>query len=196
MNISTVDSSNCIGTMIKDRGYNMGLASGAHVYPCDLRPEDITLNDIARSLSRICRFGGHLKDDVEHYSVAQHSVLVSYVVPKEYAKEGLLHDATEAYVGDMIRPIKVVMPHYNELEHAVKQSVCAAFNLEHDYLHVEEVIKYADNVVACTEKRDVIPESTADWGVMPEPMAEIIKPLNAFEAYDLFMSRAKELGVV
>lgn len=106
------------------RGFNQTTGSGKPFWSMDPRPEDVRIEDIAAHLSRICRFGGALKDSVtlcedefphggagisakiEIYSVAQHSVLVSYNVPPEYALEGLLHDAAEAYIGDMIKPIK------------------------------------------------------------------------------------------
>lgn len=96
------------------RGYNQTTASGRAFWSLDPRPEDVRIEDIAAQLSRICRFGGALKPGVSFYSVAQHSVLVSYNVPEEYALEGLLHDAAEAYVGDVIKPIKsALVPEYD-----------------------------------------------------------------------------------
>ena len=64
-------------------------------------PEMIDPRDIAQALGTIARFNGHTK---EHYTVAQHSVIVANLVPPEHQLAALLHDATEAYIGDMVRP--------------------------------------------------------------------------------------------
>lgn len=69
----------------------------------DPSPESVCLQDIAHALSNICRFNGHSK---RFYSVAEHSVLVSYHVPLHCAAEGLLHDAAEAYYGDVVAQFK------------------------------------------------------------------------------------------
>lgn len=180
------------GPRIEGRGYNMALASGRAAYPLDMRPEDIHIEDIAASLSRICRFNGHLRHDVEHYSVAQHSVHVSRLVERTLARSALLHDATEAYVGDMVRPLKVNLAEYNEIEHRVWLAVAERFDLP---VRMHPQIKYADNVALATEFRDIIIEDRkADTGKLEIPHNEKIKPLNAFAARDLFMNRATELG--
>src|ERR1051326_5760594 len=77
--------------------------TGKQFWPLDARVDEIDIEDIAHGLSHICRFGGHCR---HFYSVAQHSVLVSRAVPLQLRMAGLLHDATEAYIGDMVRPLK------------------------------------------------------------------------------------------
>ena len=77
--------------------------SGMKYYPHDPRPEDFKIEDIAHALSMLCRYNGQCQ---EFMSVGQHSVLMSYYVSKENALWALLHDASDAYMGDMIRPIK------------------------------------------------------------------------------------------
>ena len=72
-------------------------------WPLDPRPEEIRVEDVARGLAMKCRYGGHV---TKFYSVAEHSVYVSQNVPREFARQALLHDASEAYLGDMIRPLK------------------------------------------------------------------------------------------
>jgi len=87
---------------------------------------DIDLADIGASLSKICRFGGHCS---EFYSVAQHSVLVALMAPEPLRGAALLHDATEAYLGDVVKPLKVILgPVYNELEMAFEQAIRERFH--------------------------------------------------------------------
>lgn len=110
----------------------------------------IELEDIASALSHVCRFGGQIN---QFYSVAQHSVLVSHLCDPKYAMYGLLHDASEAYIGDVIKPLKNLLGDvYEDIEtkftyaifdkfdldpHAIKNVELAdkeALQLEHDYL--------------------------------------------------------------
>ena len=87
--------------------------SGRHFNYQRQRSEDICIEDIATALSHECRFAGH----TDHfYSVAQHSVLVSEMLPPELALEGLLHDAMEAYFKDIPTPLKSLMPGYKKLD--------------------------------------------------------------------------------
>lgn len=92
----------------------MCTASGVKYYPAAPRVEDVRIEDIAHHLSRLCRFTGAIIP--EHYSVAEHSVLVSQVVPRKHALAGLLHDAPEAYLNDINRPAKRSLPDYKALE--------------------------------------------------------------------------------
>lgn len=79
--------------------------------PCVI---DISIIDIAAALSKICRFGGHIP---QFYSVAQHSVLVAAMACPELKGQALLHDAAEAYLGDVVKPLKVILgKSYKDLE--------------------------------------------------------------------------------
>jgi uncharacterized protein len=80
--------------------------TGVRFYPFTPRPDEIRIEDIAHSLANQCRFNGHCP---KFYSVAEHSILVSRLVPEEVALWGLLHDAGEAYISDIIRPIKAFL---------------------------------------------------------------------------------------
>lgn len=89
-------------------------------------PKAIHPYDIAASLSKICRFCGHCD---EFYSVAQHSILVSLMLPERLRGHGILHDASEAYLGDVVKPLKVILgPVYKELEDTFKDAIAKRFH--------------------------------------------------------------------
>lgn len=159
--------------------------SGKRFYPFDPRPEDIHIKDIAHSLSLLCRFQGHVRD---FYSVGQHSILVCGVFKKLIAGTtlrdnskaylcALLHDATEAYCGDCIRPIKKSMTHYQNMETVIWDCVLLHFGLEdlwYQKTGVQENVKRADEIMLATERRDLLPnykgmEWYLDGQVEPDP---------------------------
>jgi uncharacterized protein len=176
-----------------DRGSGWFITySGIRFWPLDPRPEDICITDIAHSLSHICRFGGHAR---HFYSVAQHSVIVSHLVEPELALAGLMHDATEAYLGDMTRPLKHQMPEYQRVEGLLWRVIAEKFGLPSE---LPPSIKHADNVALLTERRDVInpAKEPRPWfldSLGIEPHHEYIFPLAAWDAKLLFNERYKEL---
>jgi hypothetical protein len=132
-------------------------STGRQIYLFDLRPEDVQIEEIAHALSNLCRFNGHCR---EFYSVAQHSVLVSLAVPRELALAALLHDATEAYVGDMIRPLKRSMPEYSALEDRIWLVIAERFCLP---ATLPEEVKIADTRALQTERRDLLAPHPWPW---------------------------------
>ena len=92
--------------------------SGKHFYYDRINKDDIVINDIAVSLTKICRFAGHLS---HFYSVAQHAVLSSQLVPQEFAFEALMHDATEAYCQEIPDKLKRLLPDYKRIEEKIKE---------------------------------------------------------------------------
>lgn len=100
--------------------------TGRRYFPLAPRAEEVDVIDIARSLAMTCRYRGHCR---QFYSVAEHSVLVSKSVPAQHALAGLLHDATEAYLGDMASPIKRYMPEYRDIEDRNARVIAERFGL-------------------------------------------------------------------
>lgn len=113
--------------------------------------DDIHLDDIAHSLSHLCRFNGHSK---VHYSVATHSIYCSFLVSEEHAFQALMHDATEAYVGDMISPLKSLIPDFKNFEERIWSVICAKYDIPVDL--VPEVHE-ADRAMLLAEARDLLP---------------------------------------
>lgn len=103
--------------------------SGGRFWPCDPRAEEVRIEDIAHALSLQCRFTGHC---LRFYSVAEHSVRVARRVPKADQKWALLHDASEAYLIDLARPVKhqAEMAIYRDVEKRIMRAVCFRFGLD------------------------------------------------------------------
>jgi hypothetical protein len=149
---------------VADRGEWFLSVKGRQLYPQAMRQEDVDPEEIAHALSNICRFNGHCR---AFYSVAQHSALVASVLPPELAFVGLMHDATEAYCGDMIRPIKRAMPAYGEMEDQIWTVIAARFGLP-EVLPPE--VKEADTRMLQTERRDLLAPHT--WAWMEDQVAD------------------------
>jgi hypothetical protein len=164
-------------------------STGRSAYVSDPQRSDVSIIDIAHSLSRQCRFAGHLRHDVEHYSVAQHSVLVSMLCAPEHALAGLLHDATEAYLQDIIRPLKhSIGDRYKTLELAWARHLGREFGLGDELANLHPSIKHADHVLLSTEKRDLVTPTQRVWAHGNiEPMAATIEPLDSKRARALFL---------
>lgn len=128
------------------------VANGNTIDPLNPDPEDIHIEDIAHALSNQCRFSGHVK---KFYSVAEHSIKVSYAVPKEDALWGLLHDASEAYLVDVPSPIKndLFGKQYREVEDLLMGVICEKYGLDPK---MPASVKAADNSLLHTEVRDLL----------------------------------------
>lgn len=110
-------------------GHWMQTASGGAYWPLDPRVDEISIEDIAHALAHICRYGGHCR---KFYSVAEHSVIVSRLVPQEHALVALMHDATEAYCGDIVRPLKRDLTGYAAIERSNWLAIAERFDLPVD----------------------------------------------------------------
>lgn len=168
--------------------------TGGRFYPYDPRPEDVSLEDIAQSLSNTCRYNGHLPC---FYSVAQHSVIMSRYVKYESALWALFHDAPEAYLSDLPRPVKYgpVGEVYLDIETNVMRVIAEHFGLQWPMPKSE--INYHDRRMLATEVRDLQPHwSGEDWESIEgiEPYQEVIKPMLPHEAKVDFLLRVYELA--
>lgn len=166
-------------------GNFMTTISGKRIVYDDLQPHMIDITDIAHALSNICRFGGHIN---RFYSVAQHSVHVSENVPKEMVLAALLHDASEAYLSDIVRPAKRMLPQYKELELKLQLVIEERFGCEFDH----EEIHVADNKMLYAEAKHFYGD-ISDWGLDTFACDAIIVPFSPEEARLMFMHRFNEL---
>lgn len=162
---------------------------GNRFYPLEPRIDDVDIEDIAHGLAYQCRFNGQTS---AFYSVAQHSLMVSALVPEELKFAALLHDAAEAYLGDMVKPLKVLLPEFAAIEDNVACIIGARFGV--DLAH-HPVIKRADLVALATEKRDLMPYSVEEWSYLDgvTPLARVIQPLVPEQAKTAFLREFERL---
>ena len=134
--------------------------------------------DIAHSLAMQCRFNGHCGT---FYSVAQHCIVVASLVPEEHKLAALLHDATEAYIGDIVRPLKQAVPQLRQMEHHIWHAICARFDIDPV---LPSCIHDADMVALATERRDLMPENRDEWECLAgtQPMQQFIRAWPVEEA--------------
>lgn len=178
-----------------------------------LHPEEseFFIEDIAHSLSQQCRFTGHT---TSFYSIAQHSVGVSRIVPYPLAMYGLLHDAVEFVVGDMSSPLKSILPGYQDIESTCERVILDRFGIPREYYtpHKLPSVRIADLTMLATERRDLLPHHSGlmtltdteteekyeewakpacPWGVLDgiQPLFPTIIPLAPADAKQAFLSR-------
>ena len=143
-------------------------SSGRRFWPLEPRVEDVDLADIAHALANVCRYGGHART---FYSVAEHSVLVARHVPIAYAMHGLLHDATEAYLGDVVRPIKhhPAMLAYREAEAFLEAVIAEHFGIVWTP-EARAAVKEIDDRILADERAALLPESSHQHWSVREPL--------------------------
>jgi hypothetical protein len=131
--------------------------SGKKMYFLDPTPEMIDIDDIAHSLSLQCRFSGHTS---QFYSVAEHSVNVAAELADEVQLQGLLHDASEAYLLDVPSPVKQYLGGYKEMEEKLMKAIFAKFGVKWP---MSIMVKEADHVMLKREAHVLIPSKGASW---------------------------------
>jgi uncharacterized protein len=158
--------------------------TGGKVVPAFVQPNQFHLLDIATALARTCRFNGHCR---EFYSVAQHSVILAAHMPtKELAREALLHDAPEAYLNDIVKPVKNELPDYNRLYEKFYAAIATRFGIP-DTLS-PEVIE-GDLRMLATERVQLIRDQASSWTIdgVYDPYSYTIIPLDPKEAKQYYL---------
>ena len=179
---------------VPEHGSWLQTASGRAFDLLNPSPADVDFDDISLALSRVPRFGGHTR---RPYSVAQHSVLVAELLesaghPGHVVLQGLLHDATEAYVMDLPRPLKDLVPEYKTIENRVWRAVAMYFDLP---VHLDPVVKEADALALALEARTLLPCPPAfnvacvEGVVVPPVLWQPMKPCEARRAFTLMCAR-------
>lgn len=134
---------------------------GGQFWPLAPRARAIDIRDIAHSLSLLCRFNGHCRG---FYSVAEHSLHVAALLEPAFAPWGLLHDAAEAYLSDLPRPLKSLLPDYGRAENKVLRAVARRFHLDWP---MPPCVKAVDGTLLATEKLALMGPEPASWGPLP-----------------------------
>ncbi|WP_051974527.1 hypothetical protein [Cupriavidus necator] len=161
----------------------MPTRSGLRVNLAHPEPEQFDIRDIALGLARECRYANQLDF---HYSVAQHSVIVARHIDPEFALDGLLHDASEAYIRDLPSPLKALLPDYKAVETRIEQAIRVRFGLSPDSdRRIHDQVKAVDRRVAAAERQDLLPPianpvplTEEPWHALDgiEPIPEAIVP--------------------
>lgn len=157
--------------------------TGKAFFPMDPKPEDIDIIDIAHGLSNLCRYSGQTR---HFYSVAQHSVLLAQCAPEELKLHALLHDAAEAYLVDIPRPIKPHLPKYREIENRVGHVIAELFKLGGK---TPAEIKVLDDRIVADEMAQLFGKPGKAFVVpnMPEPLGVKIDPWSPGKAKAEFL---------
>jgi hypothetical protein len=184
---------------VNKRGPWIETHTGRKFFVLDPRPEDFNVEDLAHSLSNLCRFNGHTS---KFYSVAQHSVIVSQIVEPEWGTEvamwGLFHEVDEPYLGDIPTPVKFALG-YDKLKEISRRYVAAAGKRFKLGPYPSTTIKNADLIALVTEKRDLLSKRFTrvwftDYGLpIVKPLPITIEPWGPAKAKRRFLERYHQL---
>lgn len=179
------DTFGCINNTIK-------LRSGVYFDLADPKPDQFTLRDIAGALSKICRFGAQIDD---WYSVAEHSVQCARVAmndnePNNTCLAVLMHDAAEAFIGDMVKPLKIMLPEYSVIESRIEKVIAEKFGIDFD--GNKDVIRAIDHGMLMAERFALFGPDGYEWGGQYEARMIRIRPRcwTPFEAEEQFIEMA------
>jgi uncharacterized protein len=149
------------------------LASGTLFDIVDPEGSAFSLTDIAHGLGRVCRFAGHTN---RFYSVAEHCCHVARLVPMQYGRAALLHDASEAFIGDVTRPLKALLPDYQVIEARIEDAIYLRFMGVPKGIvmggGVGAAIKRADLAMCLAEARELMPHADGYWSNLPVDPAD------------------------
>lgn len=167
--------------------------TGIQFTPFDPKPEQICIEDIAHALSLNCRYNGHTR---AFYSVAEHSLYVSQIVPEEDALWGLLHDAAEAYISDLPKPFKDgIAEHIDPYEERILEVIAEKYDMDFPY---PTSVKRADWGILAAERFQVMAHQEHVWDSVenyPDDPPEVsIKFYPPSVAKQMFIRRFEELA--
>ncbi|KRQ11906.1 phosphohydrolase [Bradyrhizobium pachyrhizi] len=145
------------------KGDWMQTFSGLQFWPLDPRANEVRIQDIAAGLSKLCRYGGQ---SLRFYSVAEHCVHMANHAPDELKLAALLHDASEAYLCDIIRPIKPFLSNYLEIEAGLERVIAQRFGLSHPW---PAEVKRLDTAILADERDQAMAPPPVAWSQTTEP---------------------------
>ncbi|MFN3827814.1 MAG: phosphohydrolase [Micavibrio sp.] len=171
--------------------------SGRIMNVLDPSPDLISITDIAEGLAKQCRYNGQIP---VFYSVAQHCTVVADLLPRRLAIYGLLHDAHEAYLGDLITPVKMAVSArvgwnvWKKIEEPLDKAIFEAFGLSWPLSETDQdILAHADRVALATEVRDLKPQSYRNnrkyWQSLPDPADFMIRPAPWPKAASLYIKK-------
>jgi hypothetical protein len=169
-------------------GPTIALVGGTYFDYMNPLGSDFNIYDVAHGLSNICRFGGQCQ---EFYSVAEHSVHVSNIIEKGYEYEGLMHDAAEAFIGDIPKPLKHMLKDYMAIEYRAEIAVMDRFKVKFPF---SPPVKVADLQMLKTEQAQAMRNGDNWQTTGGENAAEIrINFWTPDEAKEQFLERFHEI---
>lgn len=175
--------------------------SGKRINIADITADDIQLVDIAHHLTKICRYGGAL-DLNQHYSVAQHSLVLSWYAEQngynlDVQRALLMHDATEAYLGDIVSGLKKLLPDYKDIENKVYSLIMNKYNI-HISDAITGIIKELDTRIVLDEALYFIPHYYDHFKaqIPLDPLGvQLINETDLKFTYKVFLLQAESLKI-
>lgn len=145
------------------KGDWMQTRGGCQFWPLDPRADEVQISDIASALSKLCRYGGQC---LRFYSVAEHCVHVANHAPAGFELAALMHDASEAYLSDVIRPIKSHLSNYLEIEAGLERVIAERFGLTWP---MPAEVKRLDTAILADERDQAMMPPPVPWSQTTEP---------------------------
>ena len=144
-------------------GNRIKVRSGTYLDLSNPQPDQFTLLDIGAGLSKICRFGGQIQ---RFYSVAEHSYHCFNIargdgLSLDVQLAVLFHDATEAFIGDVVKPLKLMLPQYSEVEARIERVIAEKFGI--DFEAAKDAIASIDHAVLMAERREIFGADGVKW---------------------------------
>lgn len=159
--------------------------TGKQVNLINIGEDEIDIVDIAHSLALTCRYMGHCN---RFYSVAEHSVRLCDMVPSKMKPYALMHDAAEAYLGDMaFLPKRIMFPKFKEYENAIMGRIIRKY-----HINIDGDIKPYEYILLATEVRD-LGINTKNWFLSEKPLDVKIRPWTWYTAKELFYYRFQKV---